>query len=232
MNTDLYRNGKYLLNNPTWHEEDSAWKAKQIIKMMERNKISPNTICEVGCGAGEILVQLQKNMNRDIVFSGYDISPQALELCGNKSNEKLQFIMKDILQEKNCHFDLILMIDLIEHLEDYFGYLREIKKMGDLKILHIPLDLSVQALLRVSPISKSYNIAGHIHYFTKEAVLRALTSLGYEIIDFFYTAGSIDRPARSLMSTLFKMPRRFLFCLNNDFAVRLMGGYSLLVLAR
>ena len=48
----MYRDGTYLDNNPTWHEEDSTWKAKQIKKIIESNALIPNKICEVGCGAG------------------------------------------------------------------------------------------------------------------------------------------------------------------------------------
>ena len=55
MPKGIYTNGYYLEKNPTWHVEDSSWKAKNIIKMMKRNNIVPKTICEVGCGAGEIL---------------------------------------------------------------------------------------------------------------------------------------------------------------------------------
>jgi len=43
----MYTQGDYLKKNPTWHIEDSAWKAKNVIRIMKRNNISPKTICEV-----------------------------------------------------------------------------------------------------------------------------------------------------------------------------------------
>ena len=73
----MYTGGAYLANNPTWHVEASHWKAAQILRMMQRNGLRPRTVCEVGCGAGEILRQLQLSMATDCLFLGYEISPQA-----------------------------------------------------------------------------------------------------------------------------------------------------------
>src|SRR5216683_595214 len=143
MLDELYVSGEYLEKNPTWHAEDSPWKAQQIIRMMTKNNLIPKTICEVGCGAGEILKQLQVHMDRECTFWGYEISPQAFELCKSRSNDRLHFKLEDFTKEKGVFFDLILLMDVIEHLEDYFSFLREIKLKGQFKILHIPLDLSM-----------------------------------------------------------------------------------------
>ena len=63
MNTnEIYLDGTYLDKNPGWHEEDSAWKAEKILKILKRNKLKPSSICEVGCGAGEILSCLQREL--------------------------------------------------------------------------------------------------------------------------------------------------------------------------
>lgn len=51
----IYVNGAYLARNPRWHLEESAWKAVQIRRILRRNQISPATVCDVGCGAGEVL---------------------------------------------------------------------------------------------------------------------------------------------------------------------------------
>jgi len=168
MSEEVYTHGNYLKKNPTWHIEDSPWKAKRIIRMMKRNNIVPKTICEVGCRVGEILKQLQHNMDKECMFWGYEISPQAFELCKKRANERLHFELGDILQEEDVFFELILLIDLIEHLEDYFSFLRKIKLKGKYKMLHIPLDLSLQTVLRGSPIMKLRESVSHIHYFTKE----------------------------------------------------------------
>jgi len=232
MTNQMYVDGTYLKNNPDWHSEDSEWKSKQIIRIMKKNNIKPKTICEVGCGAGEILRRLQIKIDKKCDFFGYEVSPDAYKICKNKTNKRLHFKLKDFTEEKNCFFDLILIIDLIEHLEDYYRFLKQIKSKSKYKIFHIPLDLSVQSVLRQTPLLKGRKDVGHIHSFTKEIILQILKDLDYEIIDYFYTQVSIETPAKSTLDYLSRFPRKLLFAVNKDLSVRLIGGYSLMVLAK
>jgi SAM-dependent methyltransferase len=228
---EIYSDGTYIDNNPSWHEEDSEWKACKINELIERNSVCATTICEVGCGAGEILNVLAKeNVNR--LFIGYEISPQAFELCDKKKKPNLEFVFGDLFATKTKCFDVAMAIDVMEHVEDYLGFLRKLKSRSEYKVFHIPLDLSVQTVLRLSPILDARKSVGHIHYFTKDTALESLKDTGYEIVDYFYTAGSMELPNRGWRANLLKIPRKFLFGINQDLAVRILGGYSLMVLAK
>src|SRR5437667_11573148 len=88
---EVYISGDYLLKNPDWHVEESLWKAERIWEMLVRNQLKPTTVCEIGCGAGEVLRQLQLRAENSCSFWGFDISPQALELCRQRANEHLHF---------------------------------------------------------------------------------------------------------------------------------------------
>ncbi len=232
MSEKMYIAGEYLEKNPTWHIEDSPWKAKQILKIITNNRLQPHSICEVGCGAGEILHQLYLQMPDDVSFAGYEISPQAFELCQQRKKDRLQFYLKNLIEDEKTFFDMVLAIDLLEHVEDYLGFLKKLREKGLYKIFHIPLDLSLQAVLRSSPILKGRQSAGHIHYFTKETAIATLIDTGYEIIDYFYTGSSIDLPAKSFKSWLAKFPRKMMYKLSKDMTVRVLGGYSLMVLTK
>jgi SAM-dependent methyltransferase len=230
--SNIYNDGTYLKNNPTWDSEHSSWKAEQIKRIIVRNRIPRSTICEVGCGAGEVLNQLSARLGDGKKYFGYEVSPQAFELCGKLTNSNLTFFLKDLVEEDGAYYDIVMAIDVIEHVDDYIAFLRKLKTRGMYKIFHIPLDLSVQTVLRVSPIFYSRLKAGHIHYFTKETALAALEYAGYEIMDYFYTGSRVDGPTRSWKANIPRIPRRALFSLNHDLAVRILGGYSLLVLTR
>ena len=121
---------------------------------------------------------------------------------------------------------------MIEHVEDYISFIKSLKTFGTLKIFHIPLDLSAQSLLRAWPISELRRNVGHIHYFFKQSALETLEDCGYEIVDHCYTASRLELPNQAFTSRLMRLPRRLMFAVNADFAVRLLGGYSLLVLAK
>lgn len=229
---ELYTAGAYLQENPLWHTEESFWKAEQVMRMLDRQKIAPKRICEVGCGAGEVLKQLQQRLNSDCHLLGCDISPQAIELCRSRANERLRFLLGDITKVPGRFFELILVLDVIEHLEDYFSLLRDIKERALYKIFQIPLDLSVQTILRATPLLRDREKYGHIHYFNKEIALQLLTDVGYQIIDYFYTGVALDLPSSDFRNLAMRIPRRLIYAINKDMAVRLLGGYRLLILAK
>lgn len=232
MSEKIYtdENGEYLKNNPTWHVEDSPWKAKQIIKMLNRNPINPKSIAEVGCGAGEILNQLHLTMSNDVSFTGYDISKDAINFAKQREKDRLEFKNENFL-ETNARFDLLLMMDVFEHVDDYLGFLKLCKKKAKNTIFHIPLDITVSAILRNKLMSgrKSH---GHLHYFMKETAIATLVDSGYDIVDFFYTTGSLDLPSKTLKSKIAVFPRKLLFKANEDMAAKILGGFSLLVLTK
>jgi hypothetical protein len=229
---DMYTDGDYLKNNPTWDVEDAPWKADLIFRMIQKHQIKPKTICEIGCGCGEILCQLQLKMPVSVKFTGYEISPQAYELCKKRSNEWLCFKLKNYCDESDNSCDLILLIDLIEHLEDYFRFLRDIKDKSQYKILHIPLEMFILAVFYQQFLLGQKKKVGHLHFFSKDIVLQILKDLDYSIIDYSYTAGySLPRHS-GLKDWLLKVPRRLLFPFFPDFTVRTFGGYSLLVLVK
>ena len=100
----VYQTGEYVERNPTYHVEDSSWKATQILKMIEKHDLQPQSLCEVGCGAGEVLKQLQSSLPAGTEFFGYEISPQAFALCQARENERLHFYCSDLLANKTAHF--------------------------------------------------------------------------------------------------------------------------------
>ncbi|WP_159474342.1 bifunctional 2-polyprenyl-6-hydroxyphenol methylase/3-demethylubiquinol 3-O-methyltransferase UbiG [Dyadobacter sp. 3J3] len=233
MTETLYMDGDYLKNHPSWHTEDSAWKADKIKKIFSKNKIDPKSICEIGCGAGEILNQLQISLPSDCEFIGYDISEDAIKLAKKREKERLSFYHGDLLVSMPPEvFDVLLIIDVFEHIEDYMGFLRNCKKFGGYKVLHIPLDMTVQKILRPKVLMDARNNVGHLHYFTKETALATLVDSGYEIIDSFYTPWGFEMAQKTLLKKIFQLPLRFFYAINPDLAVRVMGGSSLIVLAK
>lgn len=227
----IYKDGTYLENNKTWHAEDSPWKAGRIKAILDRNKLSPARVCEVGCGAGEILKTLSEAMPAGR-FDGYEVSPQAYGLCKGKENDRLNFHLGDVAG-LDVFYDCLLCIDVMEHVEDYIGFIKGLKGKARYKIFHIPLDISVSSVL-LSSMMRARLSVGHLHYFNRDTALATLRDAGYEIVDAFYTAAFKDRgsKARSLKEALARLPRRLLFSVSPDLEATLLGGSSLMVLAR
>jgi Methyltransferase domain len=230
MESTIYTDGTYLRNNPDWHADDSAWKAGHIARMLSDHGIAPKTVCEIGCGAGEILRSLAGELAPDTKFFGYEISPDAYQLCARKSGGNFAFKLGDLLEEP-AHFDVVMAIDVFEHVEDYFSFLRKLHGKAQYKVFHIPLELSALAVARPRPLIDARRSVGHIHHFSKETALAALEDTGYKVIDHRYTSGRTELGQLGWRSRLLKGPRQALYKMNPDAAARVLGGYSLLVLA-
>ncbi len=233
-NSSIYEDGRYGTNNPGWHAEDSPWKASHIASLLKAHNISPARLCEVGCGVGEILVNLAREYPAPSQLTGFEISPQAYEICRAKATDRLHFSSDNPFESRTAAaqpFDVALAIDVFEHVEDYFGFLRHMRSLAKYKVFHIPLDLSVQTVLRGTPLRRVRDIVGHIHFFTKETALASLVHAGYTVVDWRYTANSLELPNRGWKASLGRLPRQVLSAFNHDWSVRVMGGYSLLVLA-
>jgi SAM-dependent methyltransferase len=227
----IYRDGSYLKHNPSWHVEESPFKVRQILRMMKRQNLAPRAVCDVGCGAGLVLAELQPHLPAGCVCWGYDVSPDALALCAKGNRENLHFRLCDIrTDQRDIPFDLLLMLDVFEHVEDYIGLVRAVRPKARQKLFHIPLDLSVQAVLRKNGLLLRRDHHAHLHYFTKETALRTLTDVGYTIVDYFYTPRCIELGGL-LIQKIVRTPRRICFALFPELTVRVLGGYSLMVLA-
>ena len=226
----IYGDTSYLANNPDWHVAESPWKAQKIFEMLAKNNLAPKRVAEIGCGAGEILVQLEQRLP-DCAFVGYEPSSQAFELARKRERANVHFIHGNLFDEQ-VRFDVLLCIDVFEHVDDYLGFVKSLKKYADYKIFHIPLDLSAQSVLREGALLKARNTVGHLHYFSKATALATLKYCGYEVIDYCFTGLALEPPNRGLRANLMKFPRKVLAAISVDFAARVLGGWSLLVLAK
>jgi 2-polyprenyl-3-methyl-5-hydroxy-6-metoxy-1,4-benzoquinol methylase len=227
---EIYKDGSYAAANPGCGEENTAWKAGQILRMMTKAGLNPQTVCEIGCGSGGILEELQRKMPDSVEFTGVEPMPEAFAKCSEKTRERLTF-RNETASTLTDVYDLVLLLDVFEHVEDYIGFLRSLRPLGRQFIFHIPLDMTVQMVLRDEPIMRVRRNVGHLHYFSKNTALATLRESGYEVTEWFYsdTRGS---SYRNLRTRLLKLPRSILMKLNPDFAVRLLGGNPMTVLAR
>lgn len=226
-----YLDGTYLQKKPEWFVADSPWKARHIARIIAANQLHPRTVCEVGCGAGAILTELSKILPNDTLFDGYEISPQAFQMCEQRATERLRFHLADLL-EQEASFDLLLVIDVFEHVEDYIGFLGRLRPKARHVIFHIPLDLSASAMVRANALLVPRQMTGHLHYFTKETALATLTDAGYRLIDHRLTKGALELEKGRLRTKVANVPRRISrLLIGDDWTQRLLGGYSLLVLA-
>lgn len=238
-----YEDGEYLEKVPDWHAADAPWKAGKILRLLRRNLLAPTSVCDVGCGAGGVLAQLQPGLPSTTQLRGYDISGHAIRLCKPRENDRLRFQQGDFLREPSEPFELLLLLDVLEHVPDYLGFLSALRGRARRFVFHIPLDLSVHTVAGGSRhLLSMRNRYGHLHYFTAETARSTLADAGYRIEDACYTwdneaegwpplaAGWKARLKYPLRCAAYGLERAA-FRLDPDATARFLPAYNLLVLA-
>jgi len=145
--SDIYSSGEYIAKNPGWHQEHAHWKSSQVRNMFSRHGLKPMRIIELGCGTGGVLNDLYHQLNPQPYCLGYDISPHAYAVAQQREATGLKFELGKPPAVLPL-FDAVLAMDVMEHVDDYLGFICDLKNLATWKILHIPLDLSVVSLLR------------------------------------------------------------------------------------
>lgn len=229
MPNERYAGGQYLAANPSWHEEDSAWKAGRICALLRQaGAASAACVAEVGCGTGGVLRELQRCLP-GASLSGYDIAPAAIERARRHANERLSFHCEDITRAGKT-FELLLCIDVFEHVEDPFAFLRAIRPLAPRMVFNIPLEMHVAGVL-INHQLWTRRQFGHLHYYTAAIAFETLRECGYEAVAHAYPSRLLDQP-RSASEWIFWLPRKLGAWLRPELSARIFGGTSLLVLAR
>jgi len=226
-----YLGSDYAEKNPSWDIEDAPWKALQVRRILDRHGVVPRQITEVGCGAGGVLAELRRHYP-DAELRGYDIAPQAAKFWRDHHSANIELEVGDFLEINRDRCDVVLVLDVIEHLPDPHAFLTRLRGHADLFVFHIPLDLSAASVLRETPLLYVRDKAGHIHYYTRRLALALLAECGFEVVGWRYTGAAFSAPQRTWRTRLAAFARRVVYALSRDLGARLLGGETLIVLAR
>lgn len=122
------------------------YRHKYILEMISEEGLSENsTILDVGCGPGELIIDLSKKFNSII---GIDISDEMIRIAVEKKNESdmngksIAFTTGDIekLDFQDNYFDVAICSGVVEYLENDDLWVKEIKrvlKTGGLLIVNV-----------------------------------------------------------------------------------------------
>lgn len=235
MNDDIvtrrYTSGEYAEHNPDWDAGDSPWKAERVTALLDAHGISPASFTEIGCGAGGVLANLRTRYPQ-AEFTGYDIARGLPRLWEKHQETGIRFVLGDYFEQTDVSPDLMLVLDVIEHLGNPFDFLDRLHGRCRYAVFHFPLDLSVVSVLREKPLLHVRRKVGHLHFYTRGLVLALLEDCGFEVIESRYTGAAYSAPNRTASARLAGLLRRVSRALFGDTGVRLLGGETLMVLAR
>ena len=100
-----------------WYYPKNKWEFDFAVRLLKQYK--PNSVLEVGCGAGEFLYRLSACAGRVV---GVDINERAIAVARSKglavSNQPLSAMTET--------FDMIFMFQVLEHLEAPGAFISEL----------------------------------------------------------------------------------------------------------
>ena len=150
-----------------------------------KKNLSKNTsILDIGCGWGLALEFFKK---KGMTCYGFDPSIEAVEYANkNKLNVKHAGIKNmDVFEGKK--FNIITMLNVLEHLSDPILALKQIKKIlnkNGILIIDVPNDFNEFQLIgnKLHDL-KNWWVAppNHLNYFSKDSLVKLLKSIGFKI---------------------------------------------------
>lgn len=226
--TERYTSGRYADDNPDWHAADAAAKADGVADLIRFGGIAPGVVVDVGCGTGEVLWHLAQRLAPELPatrWEGWDIAPEAIRRARQREGGHLHYVKGDLLASER-RADLLLALDVVEHVGDDIAFLAALRGRADHFVFRLPLDLSawdiVRHRARLDGVLATY---GHRHVYTRELALQRLEAAGYRVAAERYHR--VQPLGRSFGDRL----RRRGMQLAPHRTARWLGGYSLLVLA-
>lgn len=237
--SNQYVTGEYGARCPSWHKEDSEWKAGQLMQSIppdfwDQVGGDPVRLVDIGCGAGAVLGHVCRSlssMGKKVRGIGIDIADEA-RTHARQDWPELTFRQQSI-HELDEPFDIGLLMDVVEHVENPWQLIRDAKKRCRYLIFHIPLDDNLLTEIANLYAYKAESM-GHIQFYTRRKALWLLESSGLEVLSHRFTlAFRVESSlALSFRHKLLSYPRRFLALVNPAACARWLGGLSLMVVTR
>lgn len=167
------------------HELDTS-KYNSIIKKFVKYRHN-NNILDVGCFNGAFLLSV-KNVGWNVF--GTELSDKATELAKKTTNggDVRTGELEDISFPESF-FDVVVLLDVIEHLPNPISTLLEIKRIlrnGGLLYFDTPNFNSLERIIVGKTIHTVF--PWHYYYFTRKTITKALVKSNYSIIN-CYTEG-------------------------------------------
>ena len=237
-NVNRYISGDYTKKNHSYHIEDSEFKWKNFLNILKKSNFNfdtINSITDIGCGIGQIIIEAKKSnlFNSKCIFEGYDLNPDAIQLA-KKNYEQISFNNEDFINLNTTKKDLIIVADVFEHIQDPYNFLSKLKEKGNFFLFNIPLEISLLSMIRNKNIFKhSYDQVGHLHFYTKKTAILLLESCGYKIVKHNFADNRLQelKNKKEIKKFAIFLPQYLLGLLSKNLTSNIFGGFSLVVLA-
>lgn len=146
----------------------------------------PAKILDFGCGTGVLQEQFEKKFN--IVGYGIDTAKEAINYCRKRGLARVKVFDGKKIPFKLSSFDLVTAIDVLEHIEDDLGVLKEMKrvlKIDGLAILLVPAHPKLRSTRDINLHHIRRYTVGELESKCKKVGFKILTSKNVDFALYF-----------------------------------------------
>lgn len=163
-----------------------VWK-KRLYKLIsiyrEENGKHPETILDIGCSFGGFL-EVSKEFS--LKPYGVEVSEYSFRYARSRGIEVIQGSIEDVELEEE-KFDIITMIEVIEHLSDPLKVLKKVFRSNTKGGILLVQTANIEGLQSKFWGGKyHYYLPGHLHYFSNKTLRRLFFEVGYRKVYEFY----------------------------------------------
>jgi SAM-dependent methyltransferase len=129
-------------------------------------------ILDVGCGTGANLEMLSEFGTA----AGVDVSTEALSFCQARGLDQVKLGAAEALPYDDCSFDLATGLDVVEHLDDDLGGLKEMRRVlrpDGRALLFVPAFMFLWGV--------QDDISNHRRRYTLPGLKRIVSEAGFEV---------------------------------------------------
>ncbi len=171
------------------------WKLKYIEKLIRdpEHQKSIKNVVEVGCAIGVLLENFMRDFNLNKV--GIDISDKNIDAAKDLFPE-ISFYkgtLQDYIlanKESNVKTDLVIMSDLLEHVENDVDLLNQAGQISKYVIINLPIEKVPEYKDRVYGVN---DVEGHLRAYSVKDALDLCDQAGMEVVK-FYSEQYVQQP--------------------------------------
>jgi 2-polyprenyl-3-methyl-5-hydroxy-6-metoxy-1,4-benzoquinol methylase len=171
--SNFYKNfywGIYDANDPESIFPGQLLRGEKYSKLLKDLSIKGESILEIGCGAGGILIPFTDSWKKCV---GYDYDQNYLDF-GNKKNSNIQLKfggLDDAVENELNKFDVVILSHVFEHIPDLDVFLDKIRKLlksnGKI-VVAVPSNKSIFKRSEYEYDFRWYLVNAHAWYFSQE----------------------------------------------------------------
>jgi SAM-dependent methyltransferase len=157
--------------------ETVEWKIPHLVEIIPPS-YQVSSVAEIGCFVGHLIGNIAINGQTSFQRYGYDINPNAIQLAKNLY-PRVDFFAQDCFSTEK-KFDLLILSDIVEHIEDDEEFLVKCKAISKFVLLNLPLEKSFAS------INRQYGFddpSGHLRAYGIREAESLIKKAGYKIIN-------------------------------------------------